>query len=160
MSGANILTVCCLVASAAVAESSPVVTWASYPVDGGEHVLLHGGDWGADPRVEVAGREAAATVLSDTGLVFPLPGNGEAIVEGRVRNGQGVSRPFTLNAPTVWWLQGDGGDASAAGGPRLSARQPPNHHGGVRARRPTQVFRHFRSVGRLCPPPTPYRTIL
>lgn len=116
MSGANILTVCCLVASAAVAESSPVVTWASYPVGGGEHVLLHGGDWGADPRVEVAGREAAATVLSDTGLVFPLPGNGEAIVEGRVRNGQGVSRPFTLNAPTVWWLQGDGGDASTPGG--------------------------------------------
>ena len=68
---------------------------------GGEHVLLHGGDWGADPRVEVAGREEKATVLSDTGLVFPLPGNGEAIVEGRVRNGQGVSRPFTLNAPTV-----------------------------------------------------------
>lgn len=115
MNGTNILAVCCLVAGAAVAES-PVVTWASYPVGGGEHVLLHGGDWGANPRVEVAGREEAATVLSDTGLVFPLPGNGEAIVEGRVRNGQGVSRPFTLNAPTVWWLQGDGGDASTPGG--------------------------------------------
>ena len=47
-----------------------------------------------------------------------------------------------------------------AGCPQPAARQPPHQHGGVRARRPTQVFRHFRSGGRLCPPPTPYRTIL
>ena len=47
-----------------------------------------------------------------------------------------------------------------AGCPQPAARQPPHHHGGVRARRPTQVFRHFRSGGRLCPPSTPYRTIL
>ena len=39
-----------------------------------------------------------------------------------------------------------------AGCPQPAARQPPHHHGGVRARRPTQVFRHFRRGGRLCPP--------
>ena len=39
-----------------------------------------------------------------------------------------------------------------AGCPQPAARQPPHHHGGVRARRPTQVFRHFRRGGRFCPP--------
>ncbi len=38
-----------------------------------------------------------------------------------------------------------------AGCPQPAARQPPHHHGGVRARRPTQVFRHFRRGGRPCP---------
>lgn len=104
-----------MVAGAGVA-GRPVVTWASYPVGGGDHVLLHGGDWGERPRVEAGGREVAAAALSDTGLVFPFPADGEAIVEGRVRSGAGDSLPFTLNAPTVWWLQGDGGDASTPGG--------------------------------------------
>ena len=42
-----------------------------------------------------------------------------------------------------------------AGCPRLSARQPPNHHGGVRARRPTQGDRGLRRGGALLPTAVP-----
>ncbi|MGN0847203.1 MAG: glycosyl hydrolase family 28-related protein [Kiritimatiellia bacterium] len=98
------------------AAERPVVTWASYPVGGGDRVLVHGADWGESPRVEVGGRTVAATRLSDSGLVFPYPVEDEAIVEGRVVTAAGASEPFALNVPTVWWLQGDGGDASTPGG--------------------------------------------
>ena len=43
------------------------------------------------------------------------------------------------------------------GCPRLSARQPPNHHGGVRARRPTQGDRGLRRGGAL---PLPVRALV
>ncbi len=104
------------VAAAAVAAEKPVVTWASYPVGGGDHVILHGGDWGSRPRVEAGGKSLAAKPLSDSGLVFPFPAGEESIVEGRVVTDAGASEPFTLNAPTPWWLQGDGGDSSTPGG--------------------------------------------
>ena len=94
----------------------PSVQWASYPAGTGEHVLLQGGGWGQAPRVELDGRCTETTVLSDNGLVFPFPDGGERIVTGRVIGADGASEPFTLNAPTVWWLQGDGGDASTPGG--------------------------------------------
>ena len=44
-----------------------------------------------------------------------------------------------------------------AGCPQPAARQPPHHHGGVRARRPTQVFRHFRRGDPCGRPPGLYR---
>ena len=62
----------------------PVVTWASYPVGAGEHVLVHGGAWGRNPRFVSEGYSVPATVLSDSGLVFPFPADSERIVEGRV----------------------------------------------------------------------------
>ncbi len=92
------------------------MVWASYPVGGGDHVILHGGNWGESPRVEANGTSFAATRLSGSGLVFPFPAAEESIVEGRVVTAAGASEPFTLNAPTPWWLQGDGGDSSTPGG--------------------------------------------
>ena len=63
----------------------PVVTWVSYPVGAGDHVLVHGGAWGNHARVVTdGGKTCPATVLSDTGLVFPFPADSERIVEGRV----------------------------------------------------------------------------
>ena len=94
----------------------PVVSWASYPVDVGEHVLVHGGAWGANPRFVSAGSSVPATVLSDSGLVFPFPADSERIVEGRVVGDGGASAPIALNVPTPWWLQGDAGDESTPGG--------------------------------------------
>ena len=105
-----------IVLAAGAAQQAPVVTWASYPVVGGDHVLLHGADWGARPRVQIGGASLEGGALSDTGLVFPFPGGEERILEGRVENERGRSGPFALNVPTVWWLQGDGGDSSTPGG--------------------------------------------
>ena len=91
--------------------------WASYPVGAGDHVLVHGGAWGKDARVVTdGGKTCPASVLSDTGLVFPFPADSERIVEGRVVSDAGKSAPFALNAPTPWWLQGDAGDSSTPGG--------------------------------------------
>lgn len=95
---------------------TPQVFWTSYPVGAGDHVLVQGGDWGQSPVVEANGRCVAAQVLSDSGLVFPFPVHREEIVEGRIRSTGGVSRPFALNVPTVWWMQGDAGDTSTPGG--------------------------------------------
>ena len=103
--------------AAGVRADAPVVAWASYPVGAGDHVILHGGSWGNHVRVVTNGEKTSpATVLSDTGLVFPFPGAAEKIVEGRVVNDDGESAPFAVNVPTVWWLQGDGGDSSSPGG--------------------------------------------
>ena len=107
---------CAVVGLSAWSAGTPVVTWASYPVGAGGHVILHGGDWGKDVRVESEGKSLAATTLSDSGLVFPFPAEEERIVEGRVVNEAGASATFTLNEPTPWWIQGDGGDASTPGG--------------------------------------------
>ena len=55
-----------------------------------------------------------------------------------------LSRPADFfGGPGVFVLYG------RAGCPRLSARQPPNHHGGVRARRPTQGDHGLRRGGAL-----------
>jgi len=105
----------CACAFCAVGES-PSVIWASYPAGAGDHVLLHGGGWGADPRVETSGRSVPATVLSDTGLVFPYPFGEERIFEGRVAGASGASAAFSVNVPTPWWIQGDAGDSSTPGG--------------------------------------------
>ncbi len=123
----------CVVAVAAAEK--PVVTWASYPVGGGDHVVLHGGNWGMNPRVEAGGQSLAAKTLSDSGLIFPYPAGAEAIVEGRVVTAAGKSEPFTLNAPTPWWLQGDGGDSSTPGGLlRIFGRSLAPHDTNVTAR--------------------------
>ncbi len=107
----------CAVLSAVVAHGAkPVAMWTSYPVRSGDHVLVHGGEWGADARVEAGERTIPATTLSDTGLVFAYPFADERIVEGRVVNSSGASEPFAVNAPTPWWIQGDGGDHSTPGG--------------------------------------------
>ena len=94
----------------------PVVVWASYPAGPGDHVILHGGDWGVNPHLVAGGRTCEAVVLSDSGLVFPFPEDSERIVEGRVVGDGGASAPFALNVPTPWWLQGDAGDSSTPGG--------------------------------------------
>ena len=117
--------------------SPPAVVWWSAPVMPGEIVLLHGGDWGGDPKVEIASiRDAepgkAATgyapligdvhVLTpihrtETGLSFILPKTSAGLHICRVISGvRGPSAPFVLNEPTPWWVQGDRGRAASPGG--------------------------------------------
>ncbi len=107
---------CAALFATAARGAKPVAMWTSYPVRSGDHVLVHGGEWGADARVEAGGRSIPATTLSDTGLVFAYPFADERIVEGRVVNSSGASEPFVVNAPTPWWIQGDAGDHSTPGG--------------------------------------------
>ena len=71
----------------------------------------------------------------------------------RIRRNKCIpSRPADFfGGPGVFILYG------RAGCPRLSARQPPNHHGGVRARRPTQGDHGLRRGGAL---PLPVRALV
>ena len=71
----------------------------------------------------------------------------------RIRRNKCIpSRPTDFfGGPGVFTLYG------RAGCPRLSARQPPNHHGGVRARRPTQGDHGLRRGGAL---PLPVRALV
>ena len=117
--------------------SPPAVVWWSAPVMPGEIVLLHGGNWGGDPRVEIAsirdaepgeaatgqapvignGRVLAPIHHTETGLSFVLPETPAGLHIGRVISGvRGPSAPFVLNEPAPWWVQGDRGRAASPGG--------------------------------------------
>jgi hypothetical protein len=117
-----------LLASPAVAM--PVVTWHSDPVEPDEVVVVRGGDFGAAPTVLVGRlrdttkpvgvgdlwtrveKPQAVTPLqvSDHSLKFVLPaGLKPGQYAYRVQKGAELSAPQVLNAPDVWWLQGDQG---------------------------------------------------
>lgn len=98
--------------------ATPATWWASYPVKPGEHVLVSGGGWGAKPKVEIGGETVVPDMVSETGLVFKYPESvKDTIPNCRVvaENGE-KSAAFTLNAPTVWFMQGDDLDRSTPGG--------------------------------------------
>ena len=116
MSSTTIIAVACAAISLACRAERPAVEWAQYPVGPGDNVLLQGGNWGEDATVEIAGRKVRPAHKTDTGLVFAYPSSRREIVRGRVVSGNGKSNEFVLNAPEVWWLQGDGGDIATPGG--------------------------------------------
>ena len=106
-------------ALAATAAETPAVFWASSPTRPGEHVLLGGGGWdeGEDLAVEIGGRRVKPDMVSRTGLVFGWPADlAQSVAEARVVGASGTSKPVVLNAPEVWWMQGDDHDASTPGG--------------------------------------------
>ena len=117
--------------------AAPTVFWASDPVGPDETVLAMGGGFGSAPVVEV-GRlrddvkafgmvnlwslvEKPATVkplqVSDHSLKFVLPSPLKpGMFAFRVKSGAEVSSVRMLNAPEVWWLQGDLGESASPGG--------------------------------------------
>jgi|GEM_PF-380305 len=130
------------------ALAAPVVFWASDPVRPDETVLVTGSGFGANPRLwllplgtgvsrraaeELAwprhGRAGAVPVeqATDESLKAILPAGLKAgawlcrIEDGTTGE---VSRPFRLNCPTVYWLQGDLGvdRATPGGGVRVFGR--------------------------------------
>jgi hypothetical protein len=107
---------CSLFVNVYANNEKPVAIWASYPVGQGDNIIVHGGNWGKNTKIEIGGKILPSTPLSDTGLVFPYPSNKEEIFEGRIVNENGASRPFSVNIPTPWWIQGDAGDTSTPGG--------------------------------------------
>lgn len=117
--------------------AAPVVTWASDPVRPDETVLVLGGGFGDAPQVEVgrlsdeAPAEAAedpwaavedpraVEVLQavDYSLTFVVPADlAPGVFVFRIVAGGETSAARLLNAPDVWWTQGDEGRQATPGG--------------------------------------------
>lgn len=115
-----------LFASSAPLLAKPVVIWASDPVRANETVVVRGDGFGEQPSVEISfsenGKPAGwnpAEVLQKTSntLKFALPQKiGDGIVRFRIGDGEELSEPSTLNAPKVWWMQGDETETATQGG--------------------------------------------
>ena len=106
--------------------AKPVVIWASDPVRAGESVVVRGDDFGDKAVVEIQvssagklGEWTEAPVLQQTNrtLKFALPETiGDGIVSFRITHGGQTSSSSTLNAPKIWWMQGDQTETATAGG--------------------------------------------
>ena len=103
-------------------QVAPVVIWTSSPVQPGETVLVHGGNFGASPVVDLTSGEQKQTItpisVSEAALMFVYPESWKpGIACGVVKSGELASKPFQLNAPNVWWVHGDRGrEASTKSG--------------------------------------------
>ena len=106
--------------------AKPVVIWASDPVRAGESVVVRGDGFGEKSSVEVSFTKngkltdwQSAEVLQQksTTLKFVLPVEiGDGIVRFRISDGQESSDPSVLNAPEIWWMQGDETETATPGG--------------------------------------------
>ena len=115
----------------------PQIISASDPVRPDEAVLVIGE--GFDPACSIelgpladgpatGPQTNASPAVQHWETIQPLQTNGRALKfvvpkawpQGvwvcRVRQGDGVSAPVTLNAPTAWWWNGDGGETASPGG--------------------------------------------
>lgn len=104
----------------------PVLFWLSDPVLPNETVMLVGADFTASSVVDLAivgsdgeptWTEIAPEQWTGISLKAVIPPDWPNGLYGcRVRNGSAVSKTVYVNAPDVWWKQGEGGvDAAVAG---------------------------------------------
>ena len=105
------------------AEAAPVIIWASDPVRSGETVVVRGDAFGRKAKVEVSvsgqGDWKPAEILQQTErtLKFVLPKELPAgVVCFRIQVDGAFSEPQKLNAPKVWWIQGDQVESATPGG--------------------------------------------
>ena len=132
-----VAAVIALLVAISVASAAPVIFWASDPVLPDETVVARGGGIGPTPTVEV-GRlrddikpfgmvdlwtlvDKPVTVkplqVSDHSVKFVIPPKLKpGLFAFRVKDGREVSTARIVNAPDVWWLQGDGGATGSPGG--------------------------------------------
>ncbi len=130
----------CLISIVALAvvpgATAPAVYWASDPVRPGETVVACGAGFGAKPAVMVGrladkpagqppagapgfpadARLAALYQPGDESVKFGLPTDLRSGVFAYRVTGPGGAAGGLLNAPTVWWAQGDGGLTARPGG--------------------------------------------
>jgi hypothetical protein len=116
------------------ALSAPQIFWASDPVRPGEATLLVGDGFGDHPRIELTSldnapdsapgpvkwAETGTTVeplqASDQSVKFLVPARFKpGVYAVRIANGDEAAVGL-LNAPTVYWAQGDQGTSAAPGG--------------------------------------------
>lgn len=120
-----------------------VITWASDPVRPDETVVLSGGNFDTNavvelfrleqpshvalPQEEPAQGEFLKTIkrwktvkpiqISESSAKFIVPANFKmGVFACRIAAGNLKSNPVLINAPDVWWTQGDGGAAASPGG--------------------------------------------
>ena len=106
--------------------AKPVIIWASDPVRAGESVVVRGDGFGAKALVEASFSQngkptdwKALDVLQQTPstLKFALPAKiGDGIVRFRISDGKDASETNILNAPKIWWMQGDETESATPGG--------------------------------------------
>ena len=108
-------------------DSTPSIFWHSSPVGPDETLVLSGGNFSDDSIVELAQVVDAQNLdwqavkplqLSDVSLKAIVPSAWKpGIFACRVKSGKAVSRTVYLNAPEIWWKQGDEGvDRTRQGG--------------------------------------------
>ena len=112
--------------STATLHAKPVVIWASDPVRAGESVVVRGDGFGEKAAVEISLSQNGnptdwqpAKVLQQTPstLKFALPAQiGDGILRFRINDGKESSEPSLLNAPKIWWMQGDETETATPGG--------------------------------------------
>ena len=122
----RLVLVCLFTLNCSFLGAKPVVIWASDPVRAGESVLVRGDDFGAKAIVEVclsrhgvSGEWTGAPVLQQTPttLKFSLPDDlADGIVSFRITTTPERSDTYLLNAPKVWWMQGDETETATPGG--------------------------------------------
>jgi hypothetical protein len=112
--------------------NSPQLFWASDPVRAGETVLMTGEDLGNNPRIfarrlqDSAGNDGAnkqpvqyplqSIQANNQSLKFEIPAKWEqGIFEAAVET-EGGKVLHLLNAPVVYWIQGEGGTKVLPGG--------------------------------------------
>ena len=105
------------------AEAAPVIIWASDPVRSGETVVVRGDAFGRKAKVEVSvsgqGDWKPAEILQQTErtLKFVLPKELPAgVVCFRIQVDGAFSDLQKLNAPKVWWIQGNQVESATPGG--------------------------------------------
>ena len=130
-------------ARARAQSAAAVITWASDPVRPDETVVLSGGNFDTNAIVEIARLEqpwrngfpgkqfspeeivksirAWNTIkpiqVSDNSARFILPADYKmGVFACRLADGPLKSNPVLINAPDVWWTQGDRGSAASPGG--------------------------------------------
>ena len=107
-----------------VAKAVPHIISASDPVRPDEAVLVCGAGFDANCHVELGRLNEAPQSekiqplqAGADSLKFVVPKTWtQGLWELRVRQADGVSEAVVLNAPTVWWWNGDGGETAAPGG--------------------------------------------
>ena len=115
--------------SKTLATTTPVILWHSDPVRPDETVVIQGEDFSADAVVELSALlDSASDSEAKWEHVTPLQSSGQSLkavipagdapglYRCRVRQKQAVSNEVILNAPDLWWIQGDEGQASARSG--------------------------------------------
>jgi hypothetical protein len=135
-----VLFCCFFLVRAAAAQ--PVVFWVSDPVQPDETVLAAGGNFGNAPSIELVALADSDPGTPTTSLQWPkgvqpvrpepIQPSGESVKfivpdtfsRGmylfRIQNSQGeFSKINRINAPTVYWIQGDIGNGAASPGGRL-----------------------------------------
>ncbi len=104
-----------------MAAEGPQILSASDPVRPDEAVLLTGEAFGDPCSVELEGSKGWETIeplqKGPRSLTIVVPKSWpQGAWACRVRRGETVSAPVVLNAPTVWWWNGDGGELASPGG--------------------------------------------